>query len=100
MALPRLTARAHERLPRRRSRTAAAGGLQGSRSLDRPLNDPAIVTVFRQLDGRIYHARCRRQIDFRGARGGLELDFYCLSCREHITLPEPVIARIPIGPLP
>ncbi|MFQ5829874.1 MAG: hypothetical protein ACE5JD_12060 [Candidatus Methylomirabilia bacterium] len=57
------------------------------------------MTVFRELDGRIYHARCRRQIEFCGTRGGLELDFYCLSCREHVTLPEHIIPRIPIGPL-
>lgn len=59
---------------------------------------PPIVTVFRGPDG-IYHARCRRRIEFRGSRGGLEFDFYCLGCREHVTLPEAVLPRIPAGPV-
>lgn len=58
---------------------------------------PPIVTVFRGPDG-IYHARCGRRIEFRGSRGGMEFDFYCLSCREHVTLPEAVLPRIPVGP--
>lgn len=97
---PRSRPRGHGRAARRRSRSAASGELTPSMSHDRPLDAPAIVTVFHQLDGRIYHARCRRQIEFCGTRGGLELDFYCLSCREHVTLPEHVLARIPVGPLP
>jgi hypothetical protein len=58
---------------------------------------PPIVTVFRGPDG-IHHARCGRRIEFRGSRGGVEFDFYCLSCREHVTLPDAVLARIPDGP--
>ena len=57
---------------------------------------PPIVTVFRGSDG-IYHARCGRRIEFRGSRGGVEFDFYCLGCREHVTLPEAVLPRIPDG---
>lgn len=64
---------------------------------ERPVGTPPIVTVFRGAEGGIYHARCSRRIEFRGSRGGVELDFYCLTCREHVTLPETVLARIPVG---
>ena len=63
-----------------------------------PRTMPRIVSVYRGLmAGQIHHARCDRELSFIGMRGGIELDFYCLGCREHITLPEAAIARIPIG---
>jgi hypothetical protein len=59
---------------------------------------PRVTTVF-QSEGRIHHTRCRGAIDFRGSRGGVELDFYCRTCREHITLPEHAVARVPADPM-
>ena len=57
---------------------------------------PRIVTVFRMDDG-IHHTRCGSRIDFVGVRGGIEFDFYCLVCREHVTLTEAALPRIPEG---
>ncbi|MEX2147691.1 MAG: hypothetical protein WED01_11835 [Candidatus Rokuibacteriota bacterium] len=54
---------------------------------------PRVTTAFLS-EGRIHHARCRGAIDFRGSRGGIELDFYCRTCREHVTLPEHAVARL------
>ena len=42
--------------------------------------------------------RCRSAIDFRGSRGGLELDFYCRVCREHVHLPEHALSRVGSDP--
>ena len=59
---------------------------------------PRIVSVYRgPVAGQIHHARCDRELSFVGMRGGIELDFYCLGCREHISLPEAAIVRVPIG---
>jgi hypothetical protein len=33
-------------------------------------------------------------MDFQGRRAGLELDFYCLQCCEHITLTPYVLMRL------
>jgi len=54
---------------------------------------PRVTTAFLS-EGRIHHSRCRGAIDFRGSRGGIELDFYCRTCREHVTLPEHAVARL------
>lgn len=59
---------------------------------------PQVVTVFRDADNAIHHRRCGRVIEFVGIRGGVEYDFYCLACREHITLTDSSIARMPVGP--
>ena len=59
---------------------------------------PRIVSVYRGVaDGALRHSRCEQEIHFVGMRGGIELDFYCLTCREHITLPEAALARVPVG---
>ena len=58
--------------------------------------NPPIVTVFRMDDG-IHHRRCLSRIDFVGVRGGIEFDFYCLVCREHVTLTEAALPHIPEG---
>ncbi len=58
---------------------------------------PRIVSVYRgPVNGEIHHARCNRELIFIGIRGGIEVDFYCLGCREHITLPEAALARVPV----
>ncbi|HXH83798.1 MAG TPA: hypothetical protein VNN07_12845 [Candidatus Tectomicrobia bacterium] len=56
---------------------------------------PRIVTVYIDDAGDICHTRCETRIAFMGVRARLELDFYCWTCREHVTLPELVLADIP-----
>jgi hypothetical protein len=55
---------------------------------------PPVSTVYRAPDGSLHHARCARRMDFQGRRAGLELDFYCLQCCEHITLTPYVLMRL------
>jgi hypothetical protein len=57
--------------------------------------DPAVVTVHRGFDGSLHHTRCSRDLRYLGARGGgRELDFYCQTCHEHVTLPQIVVSRL------
>jgi hypothetical protein len=58
---------------------------------------PPMVVVFRAGDGRIAHARCRHPLEFHGYRARIELDFYCPRCMEHVTVPDCVLSRIPLG---
>lgn len=60
------------------------------------LETPPIVTVFRLHDGGLHHAWCKQPLQFQGRRAGLELDFYCIRCLEHVTLPEQVLERVPV----
>ena len=63
-----------------------------------PRTMPRVTSVYRGAEaGQIHHARCDRELIFVGMRGGIELDFYCLGCREHISLPEAAYNRIPVG---
>jgi hypothetical protein len=63
-----------------------------------PRSMPRIVSVYRSaVSGELHHARCARELSFIGIRGGIEVDFYCLGCREHITLPGAALARVPVG---
>ena len=55
---------------------------------------PPVATVFRSPDGDLHHARCASRMDFMGGRAGLELDFYCLTCCEHVTVTPYVLARL------
>jgi hypothetical protein len=57
--------------------------------------EPLLAIVYRCPDGCICHSRCGRSLQLQGCRGGLELDFYCQRCVEHVTLPECILARIP-----
>jgi hypothetical protein len=57
--------------------------------------DPPVVTVYRGRDGSLRHSRCGRGLRYMGARGGgRELDFYCQTCHEHVTLPQIVVSRL------
>ena len=58
-------------------------------------SEPPLAVVFRCPDGHICHARCGRSLQLQGCRGGLELDFYCPRCLEHVTMPECILPRIP-----
>jgi hypothetical protein len=51
--------------------------------------------AFYTPDGSICHYRCGRPLVFLGRRGGIEMDFYCEQCVEHVTLPECILSRIP-----
>jgi hypothetical protein len=55
-----------------------------------------ITTVFQSPEGHIHHAWCHQPLQYQGRRAALEVDFYCLRCIEHITLPESVLSRIPV----
>ena len=56
---------------------------------------PPVATVHRAPDGSLHHTRCARRLEFMGGRAGIELDFYCYSCCEHITLNSYVMMRLP-----
>jgi hypothetical protein len=60
-----------------------------------------IVTVYRALDDSIHHTRCGQRIALQGRRGSvgpeMELDFYCFTCAESVTLPVCVLARIRVA---
>lgn len=58
-------------------------------------DNPAIVTVFMEPAGTICHSRCRQPLEYQGTRGQIEVDFYCLRCVEHVSLPLHVLPRIP-----
>jgi|RhiMetdeSRZDD1v2_1073273.scaffolds.fasta_scaffold447007_2 hypothetical protein len=55
---------------------------------------PPITTVF-VTGGQLHHSWCKQPLDYQGTRAGLELDFYCYRCVEHVSLPETVLSRIP-----
>ena len=38
-------------------------------------------------DGTVSHARCGQPLEFHGTRGSVAVDFFCLDCQEHVTLP-------------
>jgi hypothetical protein len=56
---------------------------------------PPVSTVHRAPDGSLHHTRCARRMEFMGGRAGVELDFYCYTCCEHITLNPYVVMRLP-----
>ena len=43
-------------------------------------------------DGTISHARCGQPLEFHGTRGSVAVDFFCLDCQEHVSLP---LRRLP-----
>ena len=70
-----------------RSRRASASRRRSAHSPESPpAAPPPVRTVYIGSDGTIYHARCGQPAEYLRTRGGLELDFYCLTCVEHITL--------------
>jgi hypothetical protein len=58
---------------------------------------PPISTVYIGSDGTIYHARCGQAVEYLRTRSGLELDFYCLTCVEHVTLALNALPRVPMA---
>jgi hypothetical protein len=72
-----------------------------SRSEVSTRHNPPVVTVHRAHDGSLGHTRCSRSLRYMGARGGgRELDFYCQTCHEHVTLPQLVVFRMLDGGRP
>ncbi|HEX3178754.1 MAG TPA: hypothetical protein VHZ49_18910 [Methylomirabilota bacterium] len=57
---------------------------------------PVVSTVYLTDDG-LRHARCGEALAFVRRRQGLELDFHCRVCHEHIALTEYALNRIPVG---
>ena len=69
--------------------------VEATHSITRPNQEmPPITTVY-LTDGRLHHTWCKQPLDYQGTRAGLELDFYCYRCVEHVSLPEVVLARVP-----
>jgi hypothetical protein len=68
-----------------------------ARAEESPRTIPRVVSVFRGMDGRLHHARCGHEVELVGVRGGIELDFHCLACWEHVTLTEAALTRVPVG---
>ena len=67
-----------------------------SKTLTTPASTvPPVATVYRAPDGALHHTRCRRRMEFMGNRAGVELDFYCYTCCEHITLNYYMVTRLP-----
>ena len=81
---------------RRRTRL---GGRRGPRAEDgNPREIPPIVAVYFHTDGELHHGWCGHPLEFHGTRAGLEMDFFCIHCVEHVTVPNTILPRIPIGP--
>jgi hypothetical protein len=55
---------------------------------------PAVTTVYLTDEG-LHHTRCGEMLAFIRRRQGLELDFHCRACHEHIALTEYALNRIP-----
>lgn len=87
--------RGHEARPRRRPTGSGRRSPHGG-PVSGPSPDPPIVTVFRTPEGQIHHAWCHQSLEFHGRRAGLEVDFFCLRCMEHVTLPESILQRVPV----
>ena len=56
-----------------------------------------VMTVYMAMDGGLHHTRCNQRLSLHGKRAGLELDFYCLTCTESVTIPFCILERIPIA---
>jgi hypothetical protein len=57
---------------------------------------PVVSTVYLSEDG-LRHKRCGEPLAFLRRRQGLELDFHCRVCHEHIALTEYALNRIPVS---
>lgn len=50
------------------------------------------AAAFMGSDGTVSHARCGQPLEFHGTRGSVAVDFFCLACQEHVSLP---LRRLP-----
>lgn len=53
--------------------------------------------VYMGSDGAICHSPCWQPLEYHTVRGGLEVDFYCPGCVEHVTLPLRSLPSIPMS---
>jgi hypothetical protein len=94
-------ARVHGRTAARRHSAPARRAASPPQTIERPPATPRtlppVAGVHRGADTRLYHTRCGRPIELVNVRGGIELDFRCVSCWEHITLTEHALARVSAG---
>ena len=56
-----------------------------------------VVTVYMALDGGLHHSCCSQRLSLHGQRAGQELDFYCLTCAESVSIRFCVLSRIPVA---
>jgi hypothetical protein len=54
------------------------------------------MAMYFSPDKQLHHTRCRQALQLRGVRAELEVDFWCMSCHEHVTLPTYAISQIPV----
>lgn len=68
----------------------------------KPEASPAAVqmTMYFSPEGILHHARCQSRLYLRGVRAGLEADFFCHSCHEHVTVPKYAVTQIPVENAP
>jgi hypothetical protein len=94
-----ITARAHGRTAARRHPAPARRAARPPETIERPAATPRslppVAGVHRRADTRLYHTRCGRAIELVNVRGGVEFDFRCVSCWEHVTLTESALMRVP-----
>jgi hypothetical protein len=62
----------------------------------KPRSAAVRMAMYFAPDGTLHHTRCRQSLSFRGVRGELEADFFCLSCHEHVTVPAYAVSGIPV----
>jgi hypothetical protein len=55
------------------------------------------IDIFMGSDGAICHAACWRPLEYLGVRGGLEVDFFCPGCVEHLSLPMRGLPALPMA---
>jgi hypothetical protein len=54
------------------------------------------MAMYFSPEGILHHTRCQSRLHFRGVRAGLEADFFCRACHEHVTVPKYAVAQIPV----
>jgi hypothetical protein len=58
------------------------------------------MTMYFSPEGILHHTRCQSRLHFRGVRAGLEADFFCASCHEHVSVPKYAVSQIPVESTP
>jgi hypothetical protein len=61
---------------------------------------PEQMAMYFSPEGILHHARCQSRLHFRGVRAGLEADFFCRVCYEHVTVPKYAVSQIPVERAP
>jgi hypothetical protein len=63
---------------------------------------PTVVqmAMYFSPEGILHHARCHSRLHLRGVRAGLEADFFCGTCHEHVTVPKYAVTQIRVESVP